>query len=343
MVLDVRSRAFSTDLAGAIRRCGPGLPPAVVFVDADDDVLIRRFESVRRRTRCRATAGCADGIAASASCLARRAEQADVLQSTPATSTSTRLRGPVEEMFLPRRTPASCAVTGAVVRLQVRASHRTPDFVLDARFLPKPLLGAGAARHNGREPTSAGPCLGPRGCHHVPGERTPGLINATPGRLRAGRGKRYLTLPSAAPAASNRSVAIAEELATAAWGTGAAALGRSTADRAGMTAHPSGWWRSAGGHGLATALRALRGCGPTGRRPGPDDHRRRDGRRRRRLQRAAAHRAPALPPGDLRQALAALADATTRSHGRTAALFQHRFAAPTRSPAIRSATSCCAV
>ena len=49
MVLDVRSRAFSTDLAGAIRALKDrGFQPRVVFVDADDEVLIRRFESVRR-------------------------------------------------------------------------------------------------------------------------------------------------------------------------------------------------------------------------------------------------------------------------------------------------------
>ena len=49
MVLDVRSRAFSTDLAGAVRALKErGFSPRVVFVDADDEVLIRRFESVRR-------------------------------------------------------------------------------------------------------------------------------------------------------------------------------------------------------------------------------------------------------------------------------------------------------
>ena len=49
MVLDVRSRAFSTDLSGAIRELQErGFEPRVVFVDADDEVLIRRFENVRR-------------------------------------------------------------------------------------------------------------------------------------------------------------------------------------------------------------------------------------------------------------------------------------------------------
>ena len=49
VVLDVRSRAFTVDLGGAVRALRErGFSPRVLFVDADDDVLIRRFESVRR-------------------------------------------------------------------------------------------------------------------------------------------------------------------------------------------------------------------------------------------------------------------------------------------------------
>src|SRR3954465_3655013 len=44
MVLDVRSRAFSTDLTGAVKALRDrGFHPRIVFVDADDKVLIRRF------------------------------------------------------------------------------------------------------------------------------------------------------------------------------------------------------------------------------------------------------------------------------------------------------------
>ena len=49
IVLDVRSRAFTMDLGSAVRALKErGFSPRVLFVDADDDVLIRRFESVRR-------------------------------------------------------------------------------------------------------------------------------------------------------------------------------------------------------------------------------------------------------------------------------------------------------
>src|SRR5262249_16741127 len=64
MVLDVRSRAFSTDLSGAVRALrSRGFSPRVVFVDADDEVLIRRFENVRRSHPLQAHGRLSDGIA----------------------------------------------------------------------------------------------------------------------------------------------------------------------------------------------------------------------------------------------------------------------------------------
>src|SRR6202012_2487601 len=48
-IVDVRSRAFSTDLKSAIASLAArGVSPQVVFLEASDDVLVRRFENVRR-------------------------------------------------------------------------------------------------------------------------------------------------------------------------------------------------------------------------------------------------------------------------------------------------------
>src|SRR5690606_9676780 len=80
MVLDVRSHAFSTDLFGAIRELAErGFAPKVVFVDADDEVLIRRFEGVRRPHPLQGNGRLADGIAAERKLLAAAREEADVI------------------------------------------------------------------------------------------------------------------------------------------------------------------------------------------------------------------------------------------------------------------------
>ena len=73
MVLDVRSRAFSTDLGGAVRALRErGFSPRVLFVDADDEVLIRRFENVRRPHPLQGDGRLADGIAAERVLLAKQ-------------------------------------------------------------------------------------------------------------------------------------------------------------------------------------------------------------------------------------------------------------------------------
>src|ERR1700734_1194443 len=48
-IVDVRSRAFSTDLKSAISSLGArGVSPPVVFLEASDAVLVQLFENVRR-------------------------------------------------------------------------------------------------------------------------------------------------------------------------------------------------------------------------------------------------------------------------------------------------------
>jgi UPF0042 nucleotide-binding protein len=77
MVLDVRSRAFSTDLTGAVKALRDrGFHPRMVFVDADDATLIRRFESVRRAHPLQGDGRLADGIAAERDLLLEAREQA---------------------------------------------------------------------------------------------------------------------------------------------------------------------------------------------------------------------------------------------------------------------------
>src|ERR1043165_2101567 len=49
VVMDVRSRAFSEDLASVIKDLDArGYKPKLLFLEASDQVLIRRFEQVRR-------------------------------------------------------------------------------------------------------------------------------------------------------------------------------------------------------------------------------------------------------------------------------------------------------
>lgn len=209
MVLDVRSRAFSTDLAGAIRALQErGFQPRVVFVDADDEVLIRRFESVRRSHPLQGEGRLADGIAAERELLAEAREQADVIIDTSHLNVN-QLRRRVEELFGgedARRLRVTVLSFGFKYGLPPDA-----DFVLDARFLPNPYWVPELREHTGREEAVSRYVLGQQGAVSFV-ETYARLINSTAAGFER-EGKRYLTVAVGCTGGKHRSVAIAEELA----------------------------------------------------------------------------------------------------------------------------------
>jgi RNase adapter protein RapZ len=208
MVLDVRSRAFSTDLSGAVKALKErGFHPRVVFLDADDDVLIRRFENVRRAHPLQAGGRLADGIAAERALLQQARDEADVLIDTSHLNVN-QLRNRVEELFGgedARRLRVTVLSFGFKYGLPPDA-----DFVLDARFLPNPYWIPDLRDHSGLEPDVSRYVLGQQGAASFI-ETYARLINATaPGFER--EGKRYLTVAVGCTGGKHRSVAIAEEL-----------------------------------------------------------------------------------------------------------------------------------
>jgi RNase adapter protein RapZ len=209
MVLDVRSRAFSTDLAGAVKALRErGFHPQVVFVDADNEVLIRRFESVRRAHPMQGEGRLSDGIIAERELLREAREQADVIIDTTHLNVN-QLRARVEEMFAAedtRRLRVTVLSFGFKYGLPPDA-----DFVLDARFLPNPYWVPELRDHTGLEPEVSRYVLGQRGAITFV-ETLARLINATAAGFER-EGKRYVTVAVGCTGGKHRSVAIAEELA----------------------------------------------------------------------------------------------------------------------------------
>lgn len=209
MVLDVRSRAFSTDLAGAIRALKDrGFQPRVVFVDADDEVLIRRFESVRRSHPLQGDGRLADGIAAERALLEEAREQADVIIDTSHLNVN-QLRRRVEELFGgedARRLRVTVLSFGFKYGLPPDA-----DFVLDARFLPNPYWVPELRDHTGQDEAVSNYVLGQHGAADFLDAYAQLIASTAPGFER--EGKRYLTVAVGCTGGKHRSVALAEELA----------------------------------------------------------------------------------------------------------------------------------
>jgi RNase adapter protein RapZ len=209
MVLDVRSRAFSSDLTSAVAALrARGFSPRVVFVDADDEVLIRRFENVRRPHPLQGSMRLTDGIAAERELLTAARTTADVLIDTSHLNVN-QLRNRVEELFggeESRRLRVTVLSFGFKYGLPPDA-----DFVLDARFLPNPFWEADLRDLTGKDAAVSRYVLNQRGATTFV-ETYARLINATaPGFER--EGKRYLTVAVGCTGGKHRSVAIAEELA----------------------------------------------------------------------------------------------------------------------------------
>jgi UPF0042 nucleotide-binding protein len=208
MVLDVRSRAFSSDLGSAVETLrASGFSPRVLFVDADDEVLIRRFENVRRPHPLQGNGRLSDGITAERELLAEARSNADVLIDTSHLNVN-QLRSRVEEMFGgedARRIRVTVLSFGFKYGLPPDA-----DFVLDARFLPNPFWEPELRDLTGKDDSVSRYVLNQRGAGTFV-ETYARLITATaPGFER--EGKRYLTVAVGCTGGKHRSVAIAEEL-----------------------------------------------------------------------------------------------------------------------------------
>lgn len=140
VVMDVRSRAFSSDLVGVIRDLDSrGIRPRVLFLEASDEVLVRRFENVRRAHPLQGEGRLSDGIAAERELLAPLRDDADLVLDTSNRSVHD-LRRAIENAF-----SAGGLLDGAPdLRATVVSfgfKYGLPvdsDLVVDVRFLPNP-------------------------------------------------------------------------------------------------------------------------------------------------------------------------------------------------------------
>lgn len=211
MVLDVRSHAFTADLAGAVNDLKDrGFKPRVVFVDAEDDILVRRFEKVRRAHPLQGSGRILDGIAAERELLAGARETADALIDTSHLNEN-QLRARVEELFAP-----ADARKLRITTLSFGFKYGIPldaDFVVDVRFLPNPYWIPELRDHTGTEEAVSQYVLRQPGAEEFIGGYA-GLIASTASGFER-EGKRYVTVAVGCTGGKHRSVAIAEALASA--------------------------------------------------------------------------------------------------------------------------------
>ena len=145
LVVDLRERGFPAtfpEVYRALRR-DAGLAASLVFLEADDRTLLRRFSETRRPHPFSGREPAAIGIRAEREALVGVRRLADAILDT-SRFTVHELRDYVRERYDTRARGAPHAGVGAVVRLQVRAAGRGRPGV--RRALPgEPELRAAAA------------------------------------------------------------------------------------------------------------------------------------------------------------------------------------------------------
>jgi len=208
-VVDVRSRAFSTDLKSAVSDLGVrGATARVVYLEASEDTLVRRFDSERRPHPLQGGGRVTDGIAAERELLREARGDADLVLDTSRLNVH-QLRARIRDFF--------GGGTAAGLRLSVVSfgyKYGLPvdaDMVADCRFLPNPHWIPELAPMTGLDEPVREYVLAQPGAREFLGHYAELLHVVLPGYER--EGKRFVTFAVGCTGGKHRSVAIAEELA----------------------------------------------------------------------------------------------------------------------------------
>jgi RNase adapter protein RapZ len=209
-VVDERSRAFSSDLRTALADIKRhGVHPRVLFLEATDDALVRRFESVRRPHPLQGEGRLVDGIVRERALLREVRGEADLVLDTSLLNVH-ELRGKVVAAFGEEadtdRLQLNVLSFGYKYGLPVDA-----DLVVDCRFLPNPHWIPELRPHTGQDAAVRDYVLGQPGAGEFL-DRYEGVLRLLFEGYRR-EGKRYVLLAVGCTGGKHRSVAMSEQLA----------------------------------------------------------------------------------------------------------------------------------
>jgi UPF0042 nucleotide-binding protein len=208
VVMDVRSKELFADIRAALRNLETsGVGFRVLFLDADDGVLVRRFEQGRRPHPLQGGGRILDGIAAERELLHELRTSADIVLDTSALNVHG-LATAITELF---------SETGPVaLRLNVMSfgfKYGLPvdaNFVADARFIPNPHWVPALRPHTGLDKDVSDYVLEAEGVSNFVERYVLALEPVLDGYRR--ENKHYATIAVGCTGGKHRSVAVAVEL-----------------------------------------------------------------------------------------------------------------------------------
>ena len=208
VVVDVRSGSFFQSLQANLAKGATGRRTTLVFLEATDDVLVRRQEAARRPHPLQAGGRLLDGLQRERRVLGDLRSEADLVIDTTSLNVH-QLTDRIAEAF---GTPDSTRLTVTVISFGFKYGIPVDaDFVADMRFLPNPFWVPELRASTGRDPEVSDYVMSRPGAKEFLDSYLPVLVGVAEGYLR--EGKRFMTIAVGCTGGKHRSVAMTEEIA----------------------------------------------------------------------------------------------------------------------------------
>src|SRR4051794_27125485 len=207
VVVDVRSGSFFESLQANLAQGATGRHATLVFLEAADDVLVRRQEAARRPHPLQGDGRLLDGLVRERKVLADLRSDADLVIDTTSLNVH-QLTDRIAEAFgTPGTTRLKVTVTSFGFKYGIPVDA---DFVADMRFLPNPHWVDELRPRTGQDPAVADYVMTRNGAAEFLDAYVPVLEGVADGYLR--EGKRFMTVAVGCTGGKHRSVAMTEEI-----------------------------------------------------------------------------------------------------------------------------------
>jgi UPF0042 nucleotide-binding protein len=207
VVVDVRSGSFFHTLHANLAQGAVGRKATLVFLDATDEVLVRRQEAARRPHPLQASGRLLDGLRRERRVLADLRSDADLVIDTTGLNVH-QLTDRIADAFgsaESTRLKVTVVSFGFKYGIPVDA-----DFMADMRFLPNPHWIPELRPFTGRDQAVADYVMGQPGAEEFLDGYVPVLAMVAEGYLR--EGKRFMRVAIGCTGGKHRSVAMSEEI-----------------------------------------------------------------------------------------------------------------------------------
>ena len=207
LIVDIREPGFLSDFPAAVEAIKKRIVPKIIFLEASDETLLKRFSETRRPHPLTKKKSVIEGIRLERKRLAPIKKMADDVFDTSSTNIS-ELKELLTRRLVRGRTP-----TMQIVVVSFGYKYGVPldaDLIFDTRFLPNPFYVDNLRDKTGKSPSVRAFVLHSAESREFRDRLFPFIDYLIPKFVA--EGKSYLTIAIGCTGGKHRSVVIAEEL-----------------------------------------------------------------------------------------------------------------------------------